>query len=71
VATLELYLIRHGIAAGRGEDYPDDSKRPLTSNGIARLKKEAAALEALGVSYDQIISSPLVPGRRPTSSRRR
>ena len=47
MATLELYLIRHGVAAERGEEYPDDSKRPLTSDGIARLRKEAKALEAL------------------------
>jgi phosphohistidine phosphatase len=59
MATLELYLIRHGIAAARGDDYPDDSKRPLTNNGIARLKREAKALEGLGVALDQIISSPL------------
>jgi phosphohistidine phosphatase len=60
MATLELYLIRHGIAAERGEDYPDDSKRPLTSTGIARLRKGAKALDQLGVAFDQILSSPLV-----------
>jgi len=60
VATLELYLIRHGIAADRGSEYPDDSKRPLTSAGIARLRKEAKALVELGVDFDLIISSPLV-----------
>jgi phosphohistidine phosphatase len=60
VATLELYLIRHGVAAERGDEYPDDSKRPLTANGIARLRREAKALEALDVAFDQIISSPLV-----------
>jgi phosphohistidine phosphatase len=59
MATLELYLIRHGIAAERSDDYPDDSKRPLTNNGIARVRREAKALEALGVSFDQIVSSPL------------
>ena len=48
MATLELYLIRHGVAAERGEEYPDDSKRPLTSGGISRLRKEAKALDALG-----------------------
>ena len=52
MATLELYLIRHGLAAERGDDYPDDSKRPLTSAGIARLRKEAKALDALDVSFD-------------------
>jgi len=60
MATLELYLIRHGIAAERGPDYPDDSKRPLTSAGIARLRKQAKALTDLEVDFDQIISSPLV-----------
>jgi phosphohistidine phosphatase len=64
MATLELYLIRHGVAAERGEEYPDDSKRPLTSDGIARLRKEAKALDALGVEFDQILSSPLVRARQ-------
>jgi phosphohistidine phosphatase len=59
VATLELYLIRHGTAAARGDQYPDDSKRPLTGSGVARLKREAKALDALGVAFDQIIASPL------------
>ena len=64
MATLELYLVRHGVAAERGEDYPDDSKRPLTPRGIARLKKEARALEALGVGFDVIITSPRVRARQ-------
>lgn len=64
MATLELYLIRHGVAAERGEEFPDDSKRPLTSNGIARLRKEAKALDALGVGFDHIITSPLVRTRQ-------
>jgi phosphohistidine phosphatase len=60
MATLELYLIRHGLAADRGEAYPDDSKRPLTSDGIARLRKEAKAFDALGITLEHIIASPLV-----------
>ena len=64
MATLELYLIRHGIAAERGDEYPDDSKRPLTSQGISRLRKEARALDALGIALDQIITSPLVRTRQ-------
>jgi phosphohistidine phosphatase len=64
MATLELYLIRHGVAAERGEEYPDDSKRPLTSDGIAGLKKEAKGLDALDVTFDQIITSPLVRARQ-------
>jgi phosphohistidine phosphatase len=57
---VELYLIRHGVAAERGDEYPDDSKRPLTSAGITRLRKEARALDALGIGFDHIITSPLV-----------
>jgi len=60
MAVLELYLIRHGIAADRGDEYPDDSKRPLTNEGIASLRKEVEALESLGVAFDHIITSPLV-----------
>ena len=64
MATLELYLVRHAIAAERGADYPDDSKRPLTSEGISRFRKEAKALAALDVDVDQIISSPLVRAKQ-------
>jgi phosphohistidine phosphatase len=53
-------LIRHGVAAERGSDYPDDSKRPLTSDGISRLRKQAKALVELDVDFDLIIASPLV-----------
>jgi phosphohistidine phosphatase len=64
MATLELYLIRHGIAEDRGEDWPDDSKRPLTNAGITKLRKEARGLVALGVAFDQIVTSPLVRTRQ-------
>lgn len=60
MAVLELYLIRHGVAAERGEDFPDDSKRPLTGSGMSKLRKEAKALNALEVGFDLIITSPLI-----------
>ena len=62
--ALELYLIRHGVAAERSDDYPDDSKRPLTSAGISRLRKEAKALDAMDIGFDHIITSPLVRTRQ-------
>ena len=64
MAMMELYLIRHGVAAERGKDWPDDSKRPLTPEGISRLRKSAAGLNALGISFDQIVTSPLVRTRQ-------
>ncbi len=60
----ELYLIRHGLAAERGESYPDDTKRPLTSEGMQKLRKEAKALLALDVTFDVILTSPLVRTRQ-------
>src|SRR4029079_9200796 len=60
MTTVYLSLIRHALAEERGEDYPDDSKRPLTSGGIARLHKEAKALQALRGASDHIITRPLM-----------
>lgn len=60
----ELYLIRHGLAEERGEAWPDDSKRPLTAQGMSRLRKEARGLAQLGVSFDVVLASPLVRTRQ-------
>ena len=63
-APYELYLIRHGIAEARGDAWPDDAKRPLTEDGISRLKKEARGLARLNVAFDVILTSPLVRTRQ-------
>ena len=60
----ELYLIRHGLAAERGENFPDDTKRPLTTEGIQKLRREGKALVALDVTFDVILTSPLVRTRQ-------
>src|SRR3954464_6832064 len=64
MAMMELYLIRHGIAAERGKDWPDDSKRPLTPAGISRLRKAARGLNALEIGFDQIARSRRVRPRQ-------
>lgn len=56
----ELYLIRHGVAAERGEAWPDDTKRPLTDEGVRRLREIAAGFVEIGVSFDVMLTSPLV-----------
>ena len=61
---VELYLIRHGVAAERGENYPDDTKRPLTNEGVQKLRKEAKALLELDITFDVILTSPLVRTRQ-------
>ena len=60
----ELYLIRHGLAAERGDAWPDDAKRPLTERGMSRLRKGARGLARLGVSLDVVLTSPLVRTRQ-------
>lgn len=59
-AAHTLYLIRHAIAGERGDEWPDDTKRPLTHSGAARMRQVVKGLVALGVDVDHILTSPLV-----------
>ena len=60
----ELYLVRHAIAAERGPEWPDDTKRPLTERGINRFKEAVKGLRSLDVTVDEIFTSPLVRARQ-------
>ncbi|MEM8829969.1 MAG: phosphohistidine phosphatase SixA [Cyanobacteria bacterium P01_G01_bin.19] len=55
---MEVYLIRHGIAAERGT-YTDDEQRPLVPKGIDKTTKVARSLVAKKISFDLILTSPL------------
>jgi phosphohistidine phosphatase len=61
--SLELYLIRHGIAEDRAEDGRDASRR-LTDEGVERLRDIGAGLKAIGVRWDLVLTSPLVRARQ-------
>jgi len=63
-APCELYLVRHAVAAERGEEWPDDAKRPLTERGMARFRECVAGLEAVDVAIDEIFTSPLVRAKQ-------
>lgn len=56
---MELYLIRHGIAADR-DAYPNDEERPLTDKGHQKTTKVAQQLRDRGLRFDLILTSPLV-----------
>src|SRR5438128_7093070 len=60
----EIYLIRHGLAEERGDSWPDDAKRPLTEEGMSRMRKSARGLSRLGVTLDVVLTSPLVRARQ-------
>lgn len=55
-----LYLVRHGIAADPSSAFPDDAARPLTDEGMHRLRVQFRALGRLDVEIDHILTSPLV-----------
>src|SRR5215510_13847466 len=60
----ELYIVRHAIAAERGDDWPDDDKRPLTERGISRFKEGVGGLTSLDAVIDEIFTSPLVRAKQ-------
>ena len=60
--TIELYLIRHGIAA-EPEAYTNDEDRPLTSKGHQKTTKVGKQLRDKELHFDLILTSPLVRAR--------
>jgi phosphohistidine phosphatase len=62
-ATIEIYLVRHAIAAERGAKYPDDRLRPLTAVGARRFATSVRGLASLGVTIDLVLTSPLARAR--------
>lgn len=63
MATIELYIIRHGLAGQHG-DYANDEERPLTGEGIHRTRKVAKRLYDLNIRFDLILTSPLARARQ-------
>ncbi len=56
---MNIYILRHAIAVERGtKGFEDDNKRPLTVDGIAKMKENARGLKCLKLSFDVIFSSP-------------
>jgi phosphohistidine phosphatase len=57
---IEIYVVRHAIAAERGPEWPDDTQRPLVERGVTRFREAVAGLACLGVAIDEVFTSPLV-----------
>lgn len=59
MVNMNLYILRHAIAVPRGtEEYPNDD-RPLTREGIDKMKQAAVCFPSLVKEIDVIYSSPL------------
>ena len=59
-----FYLVRHGLAGLRGPAWPDDTKRPLTPKGAARMRQVVRGLRRLDVTVELVLTSPLVRARQ-------
>jgi len=60
---MELYFLRHGVAADYGPAGTGDAGRPLTREGIEKMTAAARGMQRLGVQLDLLLSSPLVRAR--------
>jgi phosphohistidine phosphatase len=62
---MELYFLRHAIAANIGEQGArSDAERPLTPDGAKRMRQGAQGMLRLNLKLDRILSSPLVRTRQ-------
>jgi phosphohistidine phosphatase len=53
--------MRHGIAVTADQPgIESDSERPLTQKGLKRMRRAARGLRRLGISFDALLTSPLV-----------
>ena len=55
---MRLYFLRHGIADWPDWDPARDHERPLTKDGLKKMKEQARTLADLDVKFDAILSSP-------------
>jgi phosphohistidine phosphatase len=55
---MRLYFLRHGLADWPDWDPARDHERPLTKEGLKKMKEQAKTLADLGLQIDAILSSP-------------
>jgi len=55
---MNLYFLRHAIAVEKEEWRKPESERPLTDEGIRKMRRVAEGMRALKLSFDWILTSP-------------
>jgi phosphohistidine phosphatase len=60
---MDLTILRHGIAVGRNPGVPD-GRRELTPKGAKKIHGIAHAMRALSLTFDLILTSPLLRARQ-------
>jgi phosphohistidine phosphatase len=62
---MNLYLLRHGLAAASGlASVRADRQRPLTAKGQKKMRKIAAAMKRLELSFEAISCSPCLRAKQ-------
>ncbi len=62
---MEVYLLRHGVAQERDpKKYADDRLRPLTIEGLERMREIVRGLLKIGVEFDAIYDSGFTRARQ-------
>ncbi|HEV2037821.1 MAG TPA: phosphohistidine phosphatase SixA [Candidatus Eremiobacteraceae bacterium] len=65
--AMEVYLLRHGIAQERDpKKYPDDRLRPLTLEGLERMREIVRGMLKLGIEFDAVFDSGFTRARQTT-----
>lgn len=57
---MDIYILRHGKAEERSSNIKSDTKRKLTVGGKNDLEEIVKGIKSFDISFDFIISSPLV-----------
>ena len=66
---MDLYLLRHGMAANRDPvRFPDDRLRPLTTRGEQRIRDISKAMRRLDLGIDLIWCSPFLRTRQTAAA---
>src|SRR5438876_1221851 len=55
---MNLYFLRHAIAADKASWKGSDADRPLTKEGMRKMKKGAKGIRRLDLPIDWILTSP-------------
>src|SRR6478736_9274523 len=61
---MKLYILRHGDAVEHGDSRYKENERPLTPKGLQRTKQLTHTLRQMEISFDAILSSPLIRARQ-------
>jgi len=61
---MDILLMRHGRATVRGSQEGADEERPLTADGIKRLRRALPGMRQVVPSIDQVVTSPLLRARQ-------